>query len=175
MAGLTPGEAPQALQVSVAQEEDAAELASLHAAVAQDLTDRYGKGPWSSSPSERSVLWAIKSSRVLAGRLDGAIVATLQLQTRKPWALDRSYFTEVARPLYLVDMAVAPTMQRRGLGRRLMHEAVTVGRAWPAGSLCLDAYDAQAGAGPFYDKCGFREAGRAIYRGTPLIYYELLL
>jgi len=39
----------------------------------------------------------------------------------------------------------------------------------------LDAYDAQAGAGEFYRKCGFEEVGRVIYRGTPLIYFQLLL
>jgi hypothetical protein len=39
----------------------------------------------------------------------------------------------------------------------------------------LDAYDAEAGAGPFYAKCGFEERGRVVYKGDPLIYYELLL
>ena len=29
-----------------------------------------------------------------------------------------------------------------------------------------------AGAGPFYEKCGFTEMGRVTYRITPLIYYE---
>jgi len=39
----------------------------------------------------------------------------------------------------------------------------------------LDAYDTAAGAGEFYRKCGFEEVGRVIYRGTPLIYYQMLL
>jgi len=26
-----------------------------------------------------------------------------------------------------------------------------------------------------YEKCGYNERGRAIYRGNPLIYYELVL
>ena len=48
-------------------------------------------------------------------------------------------------------------------------------RDWPGDALRLDAYDDPCGAGEFYTKCGFEEVGRATYRGTPLIYYELLL
>ena len=48
-------------------------------------------------------------------------------------------------------------------------------KAWPADAIRLDAYDAPAGAGDFYAKCGFREVGRATYRGVPLVYFELLL
>ena len=51
----------------------------------------------------------------------------------------------------------------------------SVARAWPADAIRLDAYDADAGTGEFYRKCGFRECGRRVYRGTPLIYYELVL
>lgn len=39
----------------------------------------------------------------------------------------------------------------------------------------LDAYDADAGAGGFYAKCGFLEAGRVTYRKVPLVYFELML
>ncbi|HEY1600831.1 MAG TPA: hypothetical protein VGG64_14580 [Pirellulales bacterium] len=46
---------------------------------------------------------------------------------------------------------------------------------WPADAVRLDAYDASAGAGGFYSHCGFSEVGRPVYRGAPLVYYELLL
>ena len=39
----------------------------------------------------------------------------------------------------------------------------------------LDAFDAKAGAGGFYAKCGYTEVGRTSYRNAPLIYYQLLL
>jgi hypothetical protein len=48
-------------------------------------------------------------------------------------------------------------------------------RTWPAEALRLDAYDGPAGAGGFYDRCGFRETVKVTYRGTPLVYFELLL
>ena len=72
-------------------------------------------------------------------------------------------------------MAVDPSRQGTGVGRRCIAEAVTLCRAWPADALCLDAYDADAGAGEFYRKCGFTEVGRATYRNTPLIYFEMLV
>jgi hypothetical protein len=45
----------------------------------------------------------------------------------------------------------------------------------PGDAIRLDAYDAEAGAGEFYRKYGFREVGRASYRNVPLIYFERLL
>ena len=81
-------------------------------------------------------------------------------------------FTLCRKPLYLTDMAVHPHMQRNGIGRTCIEEAKRIVREWPGDAIRLDAYDADAGAGAFYRKCGFREVGRVTYRGTPLIYYE---
>ena len=47
-----------------ATEADAAELAALHNAVAEDLTARYGKGHWSYHGTERGVLYELKIGRV---------------------------------------------------------------------------------------------------------------
>jgi GNAT superfamily N-acetyltransferase len=102
-------------------------------------------------------------------------VAALTLATKKPWAIDLAYFTSVRKPLYLTDMAVATDMQRKGVGRAILDAARVVTRAFPADAIRLDAYDAPAGAGPFYAKCGFREVGRVTYRGVPLVYFEAVL
>jgi hypothetical protein len=45
----------------------------------------------------------------------------------------------------------------------------------PADAIRLDAYDAQAGAGPFYTKCGYRELAHVVYKNNPLIYFERIL
>jgi GNAT superfamily N-acetyltransferase len=103
------------------------------------------------------------------------LVATLRLATKKPWAIDVAYFTTCKRPVYLTDMAVEPTMQGQGVGRRCVAQAIDLVRTWPGDAIRLDAYDAAAGAGQFYRKCGFREVGRVVYRGNPLVYFELLL
>lgn len=154
---------------------DAAAVAVLRNAVAEDLTARYGRGHWSSSVTERGVLHDLAHSRILVARDDGEIVGVLRLATKKPWAIDTSYFRTVSRPLYLTDMAVKPSLQRQGVGRRLLTEAIATAKEWPADAIRLDAYDAAAGGGGFYSRCGFQEVGRHRYKGTPLIYFELLL
>jgi GNAT superfamily N-acetyltransferase len=163
------------LSFSTATEAAAPELAALHTAVAADLTLRYGHGFWSSTASEKGVLFGMRHSRVLVARRGKSIVATLRLATKKPWAIDVSYFTPVKKALYLTSMAVIPKMQRHGIGRQLLDEAAKHARTWPAGAIRLDAFDANAGAGEFYARCGFREVGRVIYRKNPLTYYELVL
>jgi GNAT superfamily N-acetyltransferase len=163
------------VETSFATEADASAIAELLSAAAMHLTTEHGPGHWTGIASEKVVLRALQTSRVLTARQDDRIVASLRLSTRKPWAIDPKYFTQVRRPLYLLDMAVDPAAQRQGLGRRLLAEAATAARAWPADALRLDSYDATAGAGPFYAKCGFRNVGRVVYRGTPLEYFELLL
>jgi GNAT superfamily N-acetyltransferase len=163
------------LIVELATETDAPALTALHGAVAGDLTRRFGTGHWSSSASEASVARNILTSKVIVARDDAGIAGTLRLTGKKPWAIDLKYFTGVSKGLYLVDMAVRPAMQRNGVGRLLVQQARDIARTVPAGAIRLDAYDAPAGAGAFYTKCGFTEVGRASYRGVPLIYFELLL
>src|SRR5918995_4745428 len=108
------------LSVTVAGEADAGDLAALRTAVAQHLTRQFGLGHWSSTVTEKGELRNIRTSRVLIARDGGpGIVATLRLATKKPWAIDKAFFANVARPLYLTDMAVAPPLQRQGLGRRI--------------------------------------------------------
>jgi hypothetical protein len=94
--------------------EDGAELAALHTAVADHLTSLYGKGPWSSHTSEKGVLYAMRNSKVFVATEDAAIVATLRLASKKPWAIDISYFTKCEKALYLLAMAVAPASNARG-------------------------------------------------------------
>ena len=154
---------------------DAPALAALHTAASEDLTSRYGKGPWSMKTSEKGVLHAMRTSQVFVARDGAELVGTLRLTTTKPWAIDIKYFVQSSRPLYLLSMAVAPNRQRQGIGRRCLEEAKRLARSWPADSLRLDAYDAEAGAGPFYARCGFKEVGRNTYRAVPLIYFEALL
>jgi GNAT superfamily N-acetyltransferase len=158
--------------------EDAAELAALQQATADELTRRFGQGAWSGSASEREILATMrlpKFSKKLVARAGGKIIRTLRLATKKPWAIDVSYFTAVPRPLYLVGMAVDPRHQGKGVGRALVERAVDLARDWPGDAIRLDAWDAEAGAGGFYAKCGFRLAAHAKYKGAPLVYYEMLI
>jgi GNAT superfamily N-acetyltransferase len=163
--------------VEQATEADAAAVARVRTRAAQQLTREFGRGPWSWESSDTAALRDIQTSCVLVARGDqpGSVLGTLRLETHKPWAIDVAYFRPVQRPLYLLDMAVDPDVQRRGVGRALLAQAAEVARAWPTDAIRLDAYDAAAGAGPFYVRCGYREVGRVAYRGNPLVYFELVL
>ena len=116
----------------------------------------------------------MKLSRVIAARDSGVIAGTLTLQTRKPWAIDATYFTPCRRVVYLINMAVMPEHQRSGVGRALLDEALAQSRAVPFEAIRLDAYDGPAGAGEFYRRCGYRHVGGKSYRGLALMYFELM-
>lgn len=163
------------VSLTLATETDAADIAELRAAVAHALTRLHGKGHWSASGTEKGALREIRTSRVILARTGAEMVGMLRLGTRKPWAIALERFTQVMKPLYLQDMAVAPAAQGHGVGRLLLADAERVARAWPADAIRLDAYEGAVGAGAFYAKHGFKEMGRVVYRGTPLTYFELLL
>jgi len=160
------------LKLQIAASEDVPELVRLRNAASEDLVARYGKGFWSGSITEKGVLFAMRMSSVYVARKGRRVIATLALSTRKPWAIDKKFFSASKRPLYLTSMAVDPALQRQGLGRLCIEEARRIATEWPADSIRLDAFDAAAGAGDFYAKCGFREVGRVSYRAVPLIYFE---
>lgn len=167
------------LSVRQATAADAPEIAALRVAAAQDLTNRYGKGFWSSHATDKGVLLAMKHGRVIVAVKDGRIAGTLTLSTRKPWAIDTSYFTRVKTPVYLTSMAVLPGLQKQGIGHAMLDDAVQRVRHWsphgPGHAIRLDAFNADAGAGEFYARNGYTEKGRVVFRDVPLIYYELLL
>ena len=160
------------LSFRLAGPSDAPVLAALRGAAARELTKQFGEGHWSAEPSERGVVADLRHAEVWVARRGSAVVGTFRLATKKPWAIDKSYFTDCKRPIYLTNMAVRPDYQRRGIGRLCLQHAADRVRDWPGDAIRLDAYQGEGGAGEFYAKCGFREMGRVIYRFTPLIYYE---
>ena len=164
-----------ASKFALAMPEDVARIVELRNAAAEKLTREHGRGHWSHLVSVEKVAEAMDRSRVYVLRERQRIVGTLRLQMKKPSEYDRPWFTRVRRPLFLYDMAVDPARQRRGFGRACIEGAIRVARAWPADAIRLDAYDHPAGAGRFYEKCGFRETSRRVYFRAPIIYYEMML
>lgn len=141
-------------------------------AAADHLTREFGEGHWSTHTNEAAVLREMRASRVVTAHADGVIVGTLTLQTRKPWSIDVTYFTPCKKPIYLTNMAVVPERQRSGVGRALLDAALAQARVAMFEAVRLDAYDAPAGAGPFYRRCGYHHVGGQSYRGVPLMYFE---
>ncbi|MGD0629350.1 MAG: GNAT family N-acetyltransferase [Terracidiphilus sp.] len=163
------------LAFALATSDDAPALVALKTAAAAGLTKRYGPGFWSNPPTERGVIANMRHAQVLIARRGKTIAGTLRLANKKPWAIDVGYFTPVKKAIYLTSMAVLPKLQRQGIGRLLLEEAIAQARAWPADAIRLDAFDAVAGAGGFYARCGFREVAHVVYKKNPLIYFELVL
>ena len=167
------------IRIEEATPEDIPGIVAVRVNAAEDLTARFGGGHWSGHATEKGVAWDMRQGNVLVARRGErrAIVATLKIATRKPWAIDVSWFAPCKKPWYLTNMAVDPAHQGMGIGKRSVLEAVRLVRTLGGDAVRLDAYDSVegAGAGPFYEKCGFTEVGRATYRVTPLIYYELRL
>jgi predicted N-acetyltransferase YhbS len=163
------------IAIAVATARDARALAALRTAVARGMTEKFGAGHWSASPTKADVVRQIRASRVLVARVEGEIIGTVRLATAKPWAIDSSCFTAAKTPLYVLGLAVAPDARGHGVGRSLMDAAKDTARSLHAEALWLDAYEHSAGVGPFYLKCGFRKVGRTKYRDVPLSYYEWLV
>jgi ribosomal protein S18 acetylase RimI-like enzyme len=168
---------PVALRINVglATPDDIAGIVAVRVNAAEDLTRRFGGGHWSGLATARGVALDIRQGKVLVARRASKVVGTLKLQTKKPWAIDLAYYRPARRPWYLTNMAVDPAWQSKGVGKRCVLEAVRLVAEWGGDAVRLDAYDADAGASGFYVKCGFTEVGRATYRLTPLIYFELRL
>jgi GNAT superfamily N-acetyltransferase len=154
-----------ALTLEIASEQEAAEIAALRCEVSG--------GKYESTLND--ILRSMRNGKVAIARQRKKLVATLYLTTKKPWAIDTAYFTPVASPLYLLAMAVGVPFQRKGIGRACLLDAERIARDWPAQAIRLDAYDSPTGAGGFYERCGYRETGRVVYRQTSLIYYERLI
>ena len=166
------------LSFAIASAKDVEALISLYRDVAEDLTTRFGPGPWSPprTYNPNPLRYDISRSKfvlVLIARDRVGIAGSLRLQTKKPWSIDAARFSPAKRPLYLTSMAVDPRVQRKGVGRRLLEEARTLARAWPGDAIRLDTFDTDAGAEGFYAKCGYREVARVTYRGIPHVDFEL--
>ncbi|HET9863887.1 MAG TPA: GNAT family N-acetyltransferase [Steroidobacteraceae bacterium] len=163
-----------AASISIATRSDARPIVTLRAAVARDMTQRFGTGPWSAIACRAEVVRQLRASHVLVARQDDELVGTVRLARALPGVLDSSAFTPVEHSLYVLGLAVAPGRRGRGVGRQLMEAAKAAARSRGADALWLDAYDHPAGAGAFYLKTGFRDAGRTHRGEIPLRYLEWL-
>lgn len=112
---------------------------------------------------------------MLIARRGAGIVGTVRLVQALPALIDADSFTPVDTAMYVLGLAVSPDARGQGIGRGLMEAAKEVARSRPAEALWLDAYRHPAGAGPFYERCGFRAVGPSSRGEVPLIYYEWLV
>lgn len=158
--------------ISTASARDVSAIALLRSAVAEDMTQQHGAGPWSAFASRSLVLRQLRATRMLVARRGTDIVGTVRLIEANQALFDFSTFTRASVALYVIGLAVLPRCRGQGVGRELMESAKAAARAWPAQALWLDTYEHAAGAGRFYEKCGFRKVGTGMFNRPLLGYYE---
>lgn len=163
------------LSFRLATDADIQALLELRLAIDADQAERFGDDRYVTTISEKSVARSLKSSRILVATRRGRIVGLVSMGTKKPWAVDLEYFTPAGKAVYLYNVDVFPELQRSGIGRQLIDRVKAMAKEWPVDAIRLDAYDGAAGAGPFYEKCGFKKLGHKVYRSVPLAYYELVV
>lgn len=163
---------PVSTSISVASLRDAPALLDLRTRIAHEMTRQHGVGHWSPVPSKSDVLRQLRASRVLIASRGADMIGTVRLVQAMPALIDSGSFTPVDTALYVLGLGVSPDARGQGIGRDLMEAAKAVARSWPAEALWLDAYQHRAGAGAFYEKCGFRAVGPSTQGEVPLIYYE---
>ena len=161
--------------ISVATTRDARAIADLRTAVANGMTQQFGLGHWSARTSKAAVVRQMRASHMWVARREGEVIGTVRLATAQPSAIDARSFTPVKTALYVLGLTVAPAARGQGVGRQLVEVAKGAARDWHADALWLDAYDHAAGAGSFYQCCGFREVGPSAYKEVSLTYYEWLV
>ena len=162
------------LTFRLATENDIPAVLKLRLAIDEDQAERFGDDRYRTAISEKSVARSLKSSRIIVATRRGRIVGLVSMGTKKPWAIDLSYFTPARKAVYLYNVDVQPELQRSGIGRQLIDRVKIMAKEWPVDAIRLDAYDGPAGAGPFYRKCGFKKLKHVVYRTVPLVYYELV-
>jgi GNAT superfamily N-acetyltransferase len=163
------------LKLVLASADDIPELVAMRARVSQNLAKKFGEGFWAGRPTESGERFLMRIGQVYIARYRGKLIATLALTTRKPWSIDVKYFRASAKPLYLRAMAVEPAKQGKGVGKLCIAEARRIAAEAGRDVIRLDAFDCPAGAGEFYRKCGFAEVARVVYKGVPLIDFEMML
>ncbi len=104
---------------------------------------------------------------------DGLTVGTFRLTNKKIVFYRKAWFAEPDDlAAYLLNMAIDPAYQRQGIGQFAMREIDQRVRDMNLLALRFDAYDGPAGAGIFYQKCGYTLVHKGCVGDVPLEYYE---
>ena len=144
-------------------------------AAADDLTMRHGTGHWSTVSTLATTKKHIAANIVHVARTD-RVVGTFTLSQRKIAFYRKAWFAfPDAASLYLTNMAVDPAFQRTGIGRAIMVQIEHLARERSCRAIRFDAYDGPAGAGRFYEKCGYTCVHRGSVNDVALEYFEKVL
>ena len=162
--------------IRAAERADAETIHAIRTSAADALTAEFGSGHWSHVESLDTLRRHAVDRDLFLAMSNGEAFGTFELESKTPGFYSRHWFTDPDAPAYyLFSMAIVKTSQRRGLGRTIMDEMEAMAVAHGKRALRLDAYDAPAGAGVFYEKCGFVLVHEGSFNRVPLRYYEKVL
>lgn len=165
-----------ALQLRLARVDDTKPVRNILAAAASELTGRFGDGHWSGVRSVETLRKYVAQETLYVLQANDIAFGTMRLTERKPGFYRGEWFADSKAPAYyLFDMAIDPPHQHRGIGCQAMKLAEGLARSRGLTAVRLDAYGGAAGAGRFYEKCGFRQVHAGEFNGVALEYFEKLV
>lgn len=148
-------------------------------AAAEDLTARHGKGHWSGINLGNVVKRLVQGDTLYVAEIDSGLtlVGTFTIDRVMPYFYDRKWFKKVGVNGFCTvrSMAIDPAHQKKGIGREIMKGIELLARRNRLKSIRLDAYAGPAGAGGFYEKCGYKKVHKGKFRKIELEYFEKVL
>jgi GNAT superfamily N-acetyltransferase len=159
-----------------AQPGDIGRVRAIMAGAARELSAQFGEGHWSRVRTPETLRTYVAQGTLYLVEMAGAVIGTLRLTDRKiPFYRTEWFADPKASAGYLLDTAIDPPHQQRGHGRCAMRMVEDIARSYRMKAVRLDAYGGPAGAGAFYEKCGYSLTHRGTFNGVALEYFEKLL
>jgi ribosomal protein S18 acetylase RimI-like enzyme len=132
----------------------------LHNLALHDAQAHGGNGPWDADLQTIEASYLGEGGEFLVGTIDDQrVVAMGALRRLSP---ERAVLTR---------MRVHPTYQRRGFGRRILHELERTATRLGYSSLALDTTIEQTAAQALYRAEGYRETGRGRLGRFEVVYF----
>ena len=162
--------------VRLASREDAMDAFNIRRSAADLLTSVHGEGHWSTVTSVKTIRKHAEAGLVYLFFEGDSPIGTFHLVDRKIGFYKKEWFEIPDQPaFYLMHMALHPDRQRKGLGREMMIEIEAIAVNKSIHSIRFDAYNADAGAGKFYEKCGYQLVHKGSFNSVALLYFEKVL
>ena len=130
-------------------------------------------------PNTAFLKQALEEGTLYTGRSAGRLVSVMVLNHRHSPEYEQGAWQETlgdSQVMVLHALGVHPDAGRRGIGRKMVAEALRIARAERAGALRLDVLRGNEPARKLYLACGFAECGSVtlFYENTGLQVFDLM-
>lgn len=167
------------VSIRLARLGDVMAVCRLRKAAAEDLTRRFGPGHWSRISLANTIRRALDGGTLYVIEINSGakLAGTFTLDMHMPGFYGREWFANPAETAFccMRSMSIHPALQRKGTGRKAMQALEALARRRGIRAIRLDAYKGPAGAGAFYQKCGYTKVHEGAFNGVELEYFEKVL